>query len=323
MKQSLIDIMNLRSLASMLICAILSSMYYQFLTLSNQLLIVRFGQSESEAKNKVTIFLMEIIISTPILGLIVDKVGRKPMFLMISSFLTVISFFTLFFFPEEKSELIHFPLFLLSQYFSIFNTVIWPTMMISVPSRSVGICLGIGALLESSLMSIMPIIFGFILSDNSVENYQLAITAFCAIAVFSLFLCTVLWRYDQKNGRLLSRLEDDKEVEKLRRKMTKKNDQFFKDKRTEQESKKDSEDSSSSSKKSPILDIFQEKPKQIERKVSFSEEKSGKKRNRFFSEGKINDFSKLIKDDAIFEKLEEKVDKINEDLDVSVIEEVR
>lgn len=302
-KRSILDILNARTLSSIVICSILSSTYYQFLTLSNQFLTTRFGQTEIEAKNLVTIFIIETIITTPIFGSLVTKIGQKPLFLLISSILAASSFITMFFLPEEKSNLIHIPIFLLSQFFALFNTVIWPTMMISVPSRSVGICLGIGTLMESSLMSILPVIFGFVLEDKTIKSFQSALLAFSGITILGVFLCYWLWKFDRRNDKLLLRRENDPVVQRLRREMAIQSDKSSGDSETETRS---GEDSGSSD--GEINEV-------VEDRLS----KDGvffKKRERTLS-GEGNG---VLKGNLI-EKLEEKAEGIVGQLDISVIAE--
>lgn len=312
----------------MLICALLSSTYYQFLTLSNQLLVNRFNHTETEAKNVVTIYIFESIITTPIFGSIIDRVGRKPLFLVISSLLAAGSFFALFFFPYKKTLWIHLPIFGFSQFFALFNTTIWPTMMVSVPSRSVAICLGIGTLLESSLMSLLPIFYGFILQDGTIESYQLALVGFCAITVFSFVICVFLYKYDDKNGKLLARLEDDPMVEKLRRRMAKKGDLLKKvigegeegEEEEDEEGDEEGEEEESSDEISTVstmsgisMDRFQASLRKFSNKLK----KNARNRQRLASEG----IEPEDKGANLNEKLEEKVDQIVEELDFSVIHE--
>lgn len=299
----------------MLICCLMSATYYQFLTLANQILIHRFDQTEEGADKKITIMILESIITTPIFGILVDKYGRKPLFILISSFLSTAAFFAFFFLPVERSELIHIPILLLSQYFSIFNTVIWPVIMISVPSRSVGVSLGISSLIESSLMTILPILFGFILENNTIDNYQLCLIAFCALSLFSFILCIFLLKYDYKNGKLLTRLEDDPYVERLRRRMTKKLkieiESDGKSKQATASSGSDEEEDEEEKSEISGSDLGR-------KELIFERTNRNLKRKRFLSEKFLDGFGEP---EGLNEKLEEKADRLKEELDVSIIEE--
>lgn len=212
--------MNKRSIYAMSF-GIIYGIYMIFLSLSIEIFEIRYNFSPEKSKNLTTILTLEATLITPLLGILVHKIGKKTLLMIISLVFSTISV-TLFILLPANTEYIHIPIFLLSQHFAILNTLFWPMLTISVPSRSVGLCLTISSLFYSIGLSGMSLLSGFLVKKIDAFHLQKVFYLLLATSIFGLFMSLMLYFEDWKRGGLLALREDDERVEKMREQMAQK-----------------------------------------------------------------------------------------------------
>lgn len=196
------------------------AVYYQFLALCVEILEVRFNIDPIKAKNLATVLTIETMITTPLFGIFIQKVGRKPLFTLISMVMLTISIITFLIIPE-KSEFVHIPIFLLSQFLAIFNTALWPMIALCVPSRSVGFAFSLSTLFFSLAMVLAAVVTGFLVKEINFEGFGRVLWFFLGLSLFGLVLSILLYFDDKKHGNLLSLKESDDRVQEMRDDMVK------------------------------------------------------------------------------------------------------
>ncbi|CAD8067058.1 unnamed protein product [Paramecium sonneborni] len=114
---------------------------------------------------------------TPFIGYFIDKIGKRPIFLIISGNLLLLSTIL---FSKNVDCLIQdqcFSLVLLAQFingifFALYAPVIWPCIPLCVNANSQGTGFGIIGSIQNAGLTIFPIIVGRILFNENAISYQ-------------------------------------------------------------------------------------------------------------------------------------------------------
>ncbi len=83
---------------------------------------------------------------TPFMGIAIDKVGKRPMFLIISASLMCFVDAWYLFMPTTDSQNYLIPIIgqtVLGVFYSFYAAVLWPCVPMTVPERAVGTAFGV------------------------------------------------------------------------------------------------------------------------------------------------------------------------------------
>lgn len=163
-----------------LICLVCVTLYGAFLPFNNiasGFLISSYfkDMDKREAESLAGLFMsvpfMIGAVLTPIFGIIIDKIGKRAHFIIISSSSSIISF-SLFFHIQPL-----IPLALLGITYSVFASTIWPTVSLICSKRLVGAAYGVMTSLQNLGLSVFPMIIASIFASyNKYENVSYFLT---------------------------------------------------------------------------------------------------------------------------------------------------
>lgn len=196
------------------------TVYFQFVGLSTELLMNRFKVPLEDTKNMISGMVLLTIITLPIYGFLVNRVGNKPLISIFGGICGVAAFICLYFLPSNPGKLIYIPITLISQFYSLYSTTINPMLSLSLPSRTVSFGLAIAVMGENIGLTVTPLITGWIISNYTISEFNHYLILMGSLCLVKVFLCTSLFIYDLRNGGLLKMKEDDNRVESIRRNMT-------------------------------------------------------------------------------------------------------
>lgn len=114
----------------------------------------------------------------PIFGYMIDNLGKRDLFILLSSVFGLGSFI-LFLFPIHPI----FPLLMLGMTYSIFAGVIWPAISLVCSEDKLGLALGITTSFQNLGMAVFPLIIAYILTKTN-QNYT-------AVLIFLMILCFI------------------------------------------------------------------------------------------------------------------------------------
>jgi len=96
-------------------------------------------------------------VASPILGKAIDKVGKRALFVTISSFLLIIAFTTSAFLPDTPgSKLEIIPLVIIGIAYSVYCSAIWGSIPYAVTPQTVGTAFGICTAIQNIGLVIAP-----------------------------------------------------------------------------------------------------------------------------------------------------------------------
>lgn len=152
-------------------------------------------------------------ISSPPLGFLVDKIGRRATIAALASFLLFIVHFTLA--VSQASPIL--PLVGQGIAYSFYVAVIWPSVPLTVEKRYTGTAFGVITSVQNIGLSIFPLIIAAIYSASGnryIPNVELFFTTCAGVGVL---LGLILNRLDHRHGgKLNGTTIDEREVDENR-----------------------------------------------------------------------------------------------------------
>jgi len=146
---------------------------FPFIQVCNVALVYQFGFETTTAGYLYSIpYFMSAALS-PILGIIIDKIGKRAIFITSSSVLVAISCFIAALCPytSEPNYTCLLPLILVGFGYSIYASALWSSIPYIVPARTIGSAFGLATSIQAIGLVISPAISG-ILQGRTPYRYE-------------------------------------------------------------------------------------------------------------------------------------------------------
>ena len=158
-------------------------------------------------------------VSSPFLGLLIDKIGKRALLICLSSFILIIGFLSSMMIPECNQCYTQVgPLVLTGIGYSIYAAAIWGSIPYVVAPNTVGTAFGITTAIQNIGLVIAPTIVGEIKDHTRLIDHGFfwVNAFFLAINVVGLFLNMSLYYQDiYYHDGILDKVAGNKKKEKL------------------------------------------------------------------------------------------------------------
>jgi nitrate/nitrite transporter NarK len=124
-------------------CVLIYMAIFPFIQVASSMLQKRFGFSEAEAGNLFGIPYIISAITSPFLGILIDKIGRRGLMIILSSIILLVAHVINMIIPDCNkcySEL--GPLVLIGMGYSIYAAALWGSIPYVVDAKTVGTAFG-------------------------------------------------------------------------------------------------------------------------------------------------------------------------------------
>lgn len=138
-------------------------------------------------------------ILVPIIGLLIDKYGKRGYALSMSASLAFLSF-VLFLNINPI-----YGLFVFGISFSLFAAVIWPSLALVVPQSLIGFAFGLTTSLQNGAISLLPLIVIYIFTITGSYSKTLMLFLFNSMIAIFISICIVM--YDSSFNSILHRTD--------------------------------------------------------------------------------------------------------------------
>lgn len=199
-----------------IIYTFLSMSYYQFINFMTAFLQKRFNYPYSSATDLVMVTQLLAAFMIPIFSVFVVFIGYKGFVLILSSSLSVASYTLFYNLPSQQGLLVVVGLVMISIQFSLYSSVIWSSMTLAVPSEATGIALALATCSQNVLLTILPIMFGYLNKEDTVRAYQNSLILLLVLAGISLVASVTVTIFDIFTGGTLHKSENDVTVLEIR-----------------------------------------------------------------------------------------------------------
>jgi MFS family permease len=146
----------------------------------------------------------------PTFGYIIDKIGQRSYLAVSSAIFGFIVFVMFFLLPPL------IPLIALGFTYSLFASVIWPSIAIVCDKQHTGLAFGLSTSLQNAGLAFFPVIVAALLTHYN-NDYSVALLFFLTMMGISIFLCILLINEDKKLGGILNNVKFDEEQLKLQK----------------------------------------------------------------------------------------------------------
>jgi MFS family permease len=195
----------------------LANCYYQYTNIATEILEHRFGYTFEEA-NKLTIIPeAAFIVVSPFVSKWVEVKGKKPLWLLVAAVIFLGNYSYMYFMKVEKTLVLYLNFTAIGFGYSITTCALFSSVALSIPKAGVSMGYSILTLIENIGLSLLPLYFGEISEDRSVESYNQCLLALVVLSILGTIFCLLLLLYDTKNSNLLTLPENSKKVRKLRK----------------------------------------------------------------------------------------------------------
>ena len=125
---------------------------------------MRFGFTLDEAGNMLVISYLMSSIFTPVIGYIVDKVGKRVTFMYVANIIVIICYVFLLLVKnyDHGNIIVAAPLIGLGMFYAIFASVIWPCFPLVTSRDKLGKVFGRSTAFQNIGISIIPILVGYL-----------------------------------------------------------------------------------------------------------------------------------------------------------------
>ena len=213
------------SIKSWLYClqvAMFVQMYYQFTNTATDLLTTRFGLSYETAKNALAIIPLSSAFLIPALSIFYVKYGQKPLGVLFSSLLGLLTYTYLSLLPSSHPGIyLYLGLAMFAFFFSMFAACLWSCLVISVPKQSAGLMIAMAATSQNMLLTVLPLFFSLFYGPRTVSAYQSFLYAMMGYCGLCVVLASAALYLDLKGNRILTMPENDPKVKIIQMKQNK------------------------------------------------------------------------------------------------------
>lgn len=159
-------------------------------------------------------------IMSPILGIIIDKNGKRALFIMFSSvFILLACIITTLISPSEEGSPNYaclIPLVLLGVGYSIYAAALWGCIPYTVPPRLVGTAYGLCTAVQNIGLTISPLISSAALNTAKQQGYFWLMMYFSILACCGIGINVWLYVDDLKyRGGILDKVDTGENLEEL------------------------------------------------------------------------------------------------------------
>ncbi|CAK60131.1 unnamed protein product (macronuclear) [Paramecium tetraurelia] len=202
----------------LMICTFSLCIFIPFLDNANSFCQERFNLSNISAGRAIIITYLTPIFVSPFIGYVVDKVGYRRRWMILTSLLFILShlLFAIIPTPEDGSPQYAavVPLFLLGVSYAFYSCVMIPCVQYLVEQRIMGTAFGLMGLFESIGACIFPLVSSQIYNTNG--DYRQVGFFYMGIGCVNLIFVLTLYFVDKKGSEVLDKinpLEDKSDKE--------------------------------------------------------------------------------------------------------------
>lgn len=194
-----------------LLCVFFYACIISFRRFATTIIIPRFDIDADVASLMVTLIPFSTMIFTPIFGSLVDSKGKATRFMILGSFLVLVSHMIIAFAPGN-------PIFgysgiaIMGVAYALVPAAMWPSVPKIIPEKNLGTAYSLIYWIQNMGMLLVPIVVGFIISettksvaDTTMAGVKSAVNAeyfFILLSVIAIAVSFILGRSSDKNPEL-------------------------------------------------------------------------------------------------------------------------
>ncbi len=184
-----------------LLCVTFYSAIFPFTAFSTDFFHTKWGYSVTAAGRVTSIIIFASMILAPILGRMVDKMGRRGTLMMVGSVMLIPCYLVMGFTHVSPVA----PMVVLGLAFSLVPAALWPSVPLLVEAKSVGTAFGLLTMIQNFGLAAFPWVIGAL--RDATQTYTSGMAVFASLGLLGFLFATLLKRADSRAGGGLERAE--------------------------------------------------------------------------------------------------------------------
>lgn len=176
------------------LCVTFYSAIFPFTAFSTDFFHEKWGYSVESAGRLSSLIIFASMMLSPVLGGVVDKIGRRGTMMLAGSLLLVPGFLTLGF--TEVTPVA--PMVVLGLAFSLVPAALWPAVPLIVPEKAVGTAFGLITMIQNFGLAAFPWLVGSL--RDATQSYTAGMAVFAALGLLGFIFAGLLKRADARAG---------------------------------------------------------------------------------------------------------------------------
>jgi MFS family permease len=177
------------------LCITFYSAIFPFQTFAVKFFMEAHGTSREMGGFLSSMLTLFAMIATPLFGLMVDKIGKRALFMMFGSFLLI----PVYLLMAYTSTSLFIPMAMMGVAFSLIPAVMWPSVAYIVDQRRLGTAYGLMTLIQNIGLAGFNLLVGWANDTNAAsathpEGYAMGMWIFSALGFFGLLFAFLLRR---------------------------------------------------------------------------------------------------------------------------------
>ncbi|MFQ5817246.1 MAG: MFS transporter [Terriglobia bacterium] len=184
-----------------LLCVTFYSAIFPFTAFSTDFFHTKWDYSVVTAGRITSIIIFASMILSPILGGVVDKIGRRASMMIVGSLMMIPCYLVMGF--TELTPIA--PMAALGLAFSLVPAALWPAVPLIVEEKAVGTAFGLMTMIQNAGLALFPWLIGRV--RDATGTYTLAMVMLASLGLLGFIFAVLLRRADAKVGAGLERSE--------------------------------------------------------------------------------------------------------------------
>jgi MFS family permease len=177
------------------LCVAFYSAIFPFETFAYKFFLDAHGTALADGGKLIGSLTLWTMFGTPLLGLVVDKFGKRALFMMIGSILLIPVYLIMAYTRTQTS--LYLPMAMMGLAFSLIPAVIWPSVAYIVGQNKLGTALGLMTMIEIIGLLVSNLLIGWANdhSNASAANptgYRLGMWLFSILSLLGLLFAILL-----------------------------------------------------------------------------------------------------------------------------------
>lgn len=156
------------------------------------------AQAQQQAGNVMSILFLVSAFGTPPFGGVVDMVGLRAHFLLLSSILLFVTYALIAVIPPMTSMLG------LGVVYTIFAGALWPTFALAVPQNQLGSAYGVATALQNAGLAVVPLVVGHLQALAGEGHFENVMHLFAALGAVGVVICLMIFRINSVTRGVLN-----------------------------------------------------------------------------------------------------------------------
>jgi len=179
-----------------------------FVAISSDFMNTKYGYSATKAGHISSIVTLSSMILSPILGKLLDTVGKRPLLVALGSFVILPAHLALAFTDIPPI----YPVIAIGLSFSLVPSALWPSVPLIIPDKETATAFGTMSAIQNTGLGFMNYIVG-IIADK--YGYKWVMIFFALMDGLGLLFGVILFIVDNLKGGQLSKVASHQETKEI------------------------------------------------------------------------------------------------------------